>query len=569
MKKATFLSKKYYSMLLGGTLTAVLTSAVAMSDMMIAGAFIGEAAVTGVNLVLPIYSVSNFFVWMFSIGVPIIYSNAMGAFQKEEADRIFGTGILLSVISGIILFLVLVFGGDFFLEHLHPGEEAMFHAKEYLFWIKYAILFLTLNSLMSGMVFADGGERISTVSNLAEGVGNVVLSMLLCRVMGTRGIGLGTFISTVLCLVLLIPHFLSPRNSLRLNFDFSFPVVREIVRFGIVDASNYLFMGLFVLGMTHFVTGVFGPEALIFVTVATLIKEAQLLFDGTGEAITPIVEVYLGEETYPGIRKIWDLALKTTFFESAILTVVILAAAPSIIRLLGIESAEFFDISVLGLRMMAVTLFFTCRMYLDSSYYILVDKIPLGILVCAFRDVLFPLPMAVLGGMAGGTVGMFAGLMIAPVLAYYCSVLYVSLRYGKKNYVLFLADKDESKSWLYEFEVVPEQIVMLRDEIGEKLRKCGYSAGTVNRTMLLFEELFMLIYDHNPGRKVLAECSVELGDKVRLIAKDDGNMLDLTDTDLEVSSLRSYIVSTLVGNLTEKRVRFVTLSFNRNALEIK
>ena len=110
---------------------------------------------------------------------------------------------------------------------------------------------------------------------------------------------------------------------------------------------------------------------------------------------------------------------------------------------------------------------------------------------------------------------------------------------------------------------------MLRDEIGEKLRKCGYSAGTVNRTMLLFEELFMLIYDHNPGRKVLAECSVELGDKVRLIAKDDGNMLDLTDTDLEVSSLRSYIVSTLVGNLTEKRVRFVTLSFNRNALEIK
>ena len=45
-----------------------------MSDSFIAGIKLGENAVIGVNLVLPVYSFAIFFALLFSLGVPILYS---------------------------------------------------------------------------------------------------------------------------------------------------------------------------------------------------------------------------------------------------------------------------------------------------------------------------------------------------------------------------------------------------------------------------------------------------------------------------------------------------------------
>jgi hypothetical protein len=87
--------------------------------------------------------------------------------------------------------------------------------------------------------------------------------------------------------------------------------------------------------------------------------------------------------------------------------------------------------------------------------------------------------------------------------------------------------------------------------------------------MLLFEELLMGIHDCNPGRTVLAECAIEIGDVVRIITKDDGRIVDLTDSDLGVSSLRAYTLSNLLQAHAARRVHMPALSYNRNVLEIR
>ena len=122
---------------------------------------------------------------------------------------------------------------------------------------------------------------------------------------------------------------------------------------------------------------------------------------------------------------------------------------------------------------------------------------------------------------------------------------------------------------MYEFEVRPDLITATRDQIGKTLKDRGRSSSTVNRVMVLFEELFMLVYDLNPGKTVLAECIVESGDRVHIITKDNGVYYDLTNPDLQVESFRSFVVSSLTEKLTRNRVNLVSLSFNRNAFEIK
>ncbi|MBQ9819497.1 MAG: hypothetical protein IJM60_04380, partial [Bacteroidales bacterium] len=186
------------------------------------------------------------------------------------------------------------------------------------------------------------------------------------------------------------------------------------------------------------------------------------------------------------------------------------------------------------------------------------------------RDLFPALPLAVLGGLAGGVMGMFAGLTAAPPIGYLLSVLYIDRKYGRENYPLFLADLERRKSVrLYQFRALPDEIIRVRDEIGLALKDSACPAGQVNRVMLTFEELFMLIHDCNPGKTVLAECTVEAGGSVRLITKDSGRIVDLTDTDRDVRSLRGYTFSNLLEAHAVRRVHLLALSYNHNVLEIR
>jgi hypothetical protein len=116
LTKKTFISSKFYSMLAGGIVTSFLLTFTVMADAFIAGIVLGEDAVIGVNLVLPVYSFASFFALLFSIGAPILYSKEIGAFDRKEADRTFGVGVLGTTIAGSVLFVLLSVCGNMYLD---------------------------------------------------------------------------------------------------------------------------------------------------------------------------------------------------------------------------------------------------------------------------------------------------------------------------------------------------------------------------------------------------------------------------------------------------------------------
>ena len=131
-RKKTLMSEKYMSMLLGGTLTMMVVSALLMSDAVIAGAVIGSHAVAGITLVTPLYSLAAFFGSVFSLGVPIVYSTEMGKFNKKEADHAFGFGLLMALVVGVALFVLVSLFGDAYLRSSGPLAAVLEEAREYL-----------------------------------------------------------------------------------------------------------------------------------------------------------------------------------------------------------------------------------------------------------------------------------------------------------------------------------------------------------------------------------------------------------------------------------------------------
>ena len=468
------------------------------------------------------------------------------------------------------MFAVILCGGDAFLRSYHTDGKVYASAREYLSFMKYVVLLLPLNELLDGMIFADGDEQISLAANTAKGLVKVALSVVLCRTMGTKGLALASLIGFLISILISSVHFFRPGNTLKPNLAFSPPILREILKYGIVDASAHLFVSLFTIAVNFFVTKHFGAEMLIFVSVITLLKETQILFEGIGEAITPIISVYLGEGNCPGVREVWKYAQWSLWIESLFSTLLLLVGAPLIAVYLGIRDPAIVQHAVWGLRALSLTQIFTCRLFLDSSYFILVEKIPLGVFDSFLRDIFPALPLAVIGGLLFGVRGMFVALTLAPPIGYLLSVLYIQRRYGRENYPLFLAETERRKHVeLYAFRVLPDEVVKVRDQMGLALRERSCPDRQVSMAMLLFEELFMLIQDCNPGKTVLAECAVEAGESIHLITKDNGRIIDLTDTDRDVSSLRSYTLFSLLETKTTLRVHCLALSYSHNALVIR
>lgn len=570
-RRKTLMSKKYYSMLVSGTLTMMVVSVLLMSDSVIAGTMIGTDAVAGITLVTPLYSLAAFFGSVFSLGVPIVYATEMGKFNKRGADQAFGFGLLMSLVIGVLLFLAASLLGDVYLRSSAPPEAVLTEARGYLFWMRFTMLLLPLQMLIAAAVYSDGDETISTIANGVQGIGNIAASLLLSRTMGIRGIGLASFLFNGAALLILLVHFLKKSNSLRWNLYFSASLLKSVVRCSIIDSSSYLFLAALTAVLNAFVSARFGADHLILVSVIALCREFQMVFDGIGEAITPILSVYLGEENRSGIRRTYRLAERTAIIEGLAVMLALILCAPLIPGILDIAEPILIRSAITEVRLIALGSVFVSLLYLLTSYYLVIDRIALGLVASALRDVLLSVILAVPLGMVFGLIGMFAGLAAAPAASYGLLLLYLSCRYGREDCPLLLTQlPGNAKCALFDLSTEPKEIIALQKEVESLLLENDVDRRTVGRVKLLIEELYMLIREKNGEKAILSECSILLRpDAVQIIMKDDGVLFDVSEEDVSVTSLIALNVSAYMEKMGKNRRHLTTMSFNRSSFLIK
>ena len=306
------------------------------------------------------------------------------------------------------------------------------------------------------------------------------------------------------------------------------------------------------------------------IAILVLVKELGLSFDGIGATINPFMNTYLSEECYDGVKKIWKLAEKTAIIEGAIGMIVLVLIAPVLPGVLGFSSGGNELAAISGTRILSLSLPFVCLLYLITSYYLLIDRIVLGTIICAMRDVVLAIPLIFILGEFFGIYGVFWGAALSAAAAYFLTRLYIRLRYGKKDWPLLLEDKiRETNGMLFELSVTPEEIVKARDDLEKALMDEGFVRRDVMRFVRLFEESFMLVYDNNPGSEVSAECEIIIkNENVRLIGRDNGKVTTASEEDMDLDSLRTYSLSQLIAYRNVGTAYLKALSFNRNMFEM-
>lgn len=554
-------------MLISGTFTKAVMYLMLLCDSIIAGFFIGESGVAGINAITPVTAVVTFFGDLGSTGVGIVFTHEVGAMRKRRADEIFGQGLIISIGLGLIsALLIFVFQSAYFSVSGITGET-LNQATEYYRLVPINAFLTIVIFYLEQMVYSDGDELCNNICYAFQIGGNIICSVILTKFFGMTGIILGSVIGNSLGILTCLWHFFRKNNTLHFVWHLSIKDFLLTSRYSIVDSSVYICWGIMGYVMIGFVSRSYGDPGLIALAVVVSLIEFGVVLDGVGMAMQPLVGTYYGEKNHRLIKRVTRAGIKAAIIEGAAATLLIMAFAKQFCGLFGVKEGESLAMAMTAIRIVCLGFVFCSLVSLTTSYYMLIDRIGMATCFACFQNGLLYILLPILGSVIFGINGMWAGFVAAPILTLVCAMLFVYLRFGKDNFPFLLNDMD-SEIVVLDDTLSPESASALSVQVADCLISHQYPKEMANRAGLFAEEIGLTVLDINKQSKdpILVELSLFFeNDQVLIVERDSGVLFDLTDPDAPVKGLSGFLLSGLMETHKDKAY-LVTTGYNRNMI---
>ena len=559
----TFSQHKFHLMLGAATIMAFLTLAAEEVDVLVAGYLFGEEAITGVNLVSPMFFAATFISMMIAVGTAHHYSYEIGRFKKEEADNAVGQGVLLAFVASLFVLLFTQSAKSRFLASVTESTDIFSYSSAYYTFFPYMLSVLPFFFLLQFLVYADGGGKRCVLASVLQLAVNIPCSMLLSRKMGMAGLSLGTLLGFLASIAVYVSWIISVHSSIRLRWHFSFSDTFEIMKFSYAHACLPLYIGISRMSLNKFVALRFEDECLTALTVVNHLMVIILVFEGLGQAVDPLLNIYYGERNPDGIRKVMHSAIRIAVIEGVTLGLMMFAFAGFLPRLYGVHTPDLLDLCTSALRTVAPTMPFIALLYLFVVYYMVTGHLRISLAIAVLRNVVFYIALPLVLGMMFGIEGVWIGVALAYMGTFFLFAGFLRAKYGK-SFPLILEDRDIVSK---DVVLTVDKLMEIRGWAGKECDKRGIASSVRNKIELLLEELGMLIIERNGIRPPLAEVSICFKKDIKVMIRDDGEIYDVTDPDAALS-FRSMFVTELLHK-GSRSAYMLTQNYNRNVFTLK
>ena len=562
-----FCEKKFTSMLISGTFTKAVMYLMLLSDSIIAGFFIGESGVAGINAITPVTAIITFFGDLVSTGVGIVFTREVGAMKKRRADEIYGQGLIISIGIGLLSALLIILLQNAYFSMSGVTGDILDKALQYYRFVPINAFLTIVIFYLEQMVYSDGDELCNNICYGFQIGGNIICSVILTKYLGMTGIILGSVIGNSLGILTCLWHFFRKKNTLHFVWHLSFKDFLLTSRYSIVDSSVYICWGLMDFVMIGFVSRNYGNQGLVTLAVVVSLIEFGVVMDGVGMAMQPLIGTYFGERNHKLIKRVMRSGIKAAIIEGAAATVLIWIFAKQFCGLFGVTDAAALSSAIPAIRIVSLGFIFCSTVSLTTSYYMLIDHIGMATCIACFQNGLLYILLPISGSLLFGANGMWAGFAVSPIVALVCAMLFVYLRFGKDNFPFLLKDMD-SEITVMEDTLTPESATVLSIQVAGSLASHHYPKEIANRAALITEEIGLTILENNKQAKkpILIELSLLYeADRVLIIERDSGKLFDLTDPDAQIKGLSGLTLSCLMEAHNDKAY-LVTTGYNRNMI---
>ena len=362
----------YFKYLVAAFGSAMITSIYSIVDMAMVGQYQGPTGTAALAVVAPIWNIIYSLGLLTGIGGSVLYSHARGKSTKEEANEFFTVAFIGTVLFAVASWVAIVFFEEPLLMLFGANEALLPLAQDYMKPIRFAIPLFVFNQMFAAFLRNDNRPALATGAVLAGGIFNVVgdyVFVFTCN-LGIYGAGLATALGSLITFLVMLSHFFSKKNTLRLVLPHKvFWRSKRILTLGFSTFFIDIAMGILTMMFNRQIMHYFGTDALsvygIIVNISTLV---QCCAYSVGQAAQPIISINHGAKQGKRIQETLKYALQTVAIFSLLWTAVILAVPNLFIYIFMAPTASVLAIAPGILRSYGIS-FLLLPLNIFSTYY--------------------------------------------------------------------------------------------------------------------------------------------------------------------------------------------------------
>ncbi len=363
----------YFRYLAAAFGSALITSVYSVVDMAMVGQYQGPDGTAALAVVAPVWNVIYSLGLLMGIGGSVIFSTRRGQGKTNGSEQQYFTAAVIgSVILALLAWAGLITFEAPILTFFGADESLLALAVEYMRPVKVAFPLFLFNQMLAAFLRNDGAPTLATAGVLAGGVFNMFgdyFFVFVCD-MGIYGAGLATAIGSVLSFVVMLAHFFTKKNTLRLvHPSHLLHRLREITITGFSTFFIDVAMGILTVLFNRQIMAWLGSNALsIYGPIINVSTFVQCCAYSVGQAAQPIVSVNYGAEHGGRIKETLRLALWTTAFFGVFWTALSLAVPNLYIRIFMTPTQEILEMAPAIVRAYSIS-FLLLPFNIFSTYY--------------------------------------------------------------------------------------------------------------------------------------------------------------------------------------------------------
>jgi len=362
--------KKYLFAALG---SAVIASIYSLVDMVAVGQYEGEIGSAALSVIMPLWSVISSIGLLLGIGGSVMFSVYKGKGDTKKGNEYFSASLIIALTATAVITLIFAFAAEPLIVFFGADETVLPCAMEYMKWLLPGLSCFLLAQYFTAFLRNDGAPMRATAAVLAGGIFNIfgdIFFVFTCD-MGAKGAGLATAMGQVITLAVLLSHFFTKKNTLRMCRVKSFAKsIKEIFTTGfapfVIDVSFGIIVIIFNNQIMHYAGTV---ELSIFGVIVNTTVLIFCLAAGAAQALQPIASVNFGAKKYDRLKTLLSSAMKSALIICIIAFAVVEAVPNAVIMFFMDASPEVFAAAPDILRVYSIAfLFFGVSVV--ASYYL-------------------------------------------------------------------------------------------------------------------------------------------------------------------------------------------------------
>lgn len=393
-------------------------SSLALIDLYFIGR-IGKDELAAVSFAAPILLFCINLLLSVGAALMIVLSKLVGSDDTENINRVSSAGIYLSILIGVLLFVMGLYYNDSIFKFLHADPKLVDLLRSYMFYMYLAFILLALMVACTNVMRAFGDVRLPTIIMATVVVLNLALDPILIfgwlgiPSFGLNGAALATMISISVGLII---SLIFVRRYI--SFKPSFFIFRwdEIIKVAVPVTFSKTMLP-FANGVITSMLAVFGNAAVTAYGIGYRVDLLVLLFMmAMSIVVAPFVGQNYGAGNFQRIRDCIKIALRFSIFYGLGAALVIFLIR---YQIGGVFTDDEQVIQSIALYLMVVP----CGYFLNGIFFIgnaVLDTLnrPMIAAVISFGHLfILYLPMASLGNRWFGELGIFLAYPISSLIA--------------------------------------------------------------------------------------------------------------------------------------------------------